>query len=70
MANHLDKFLEQVQRQGIAVTLVVAASFGGYHIMTKMNEDGVSVLKDHIAEISDDKKLLFKELLECLKETK
>lgn len=67
MANHLDNFLEQVQRQGIAVTLVVAASFGGYHIMTKLNEDSVVMLKDHIAEIKADKKLLFSELLECLK---
>ena len=67
MANHLDKFLDQVQRQGIAVSLVVAASFGGYHIMTKMNDDGVVVLKAHINEIKADKKLLFDELLECLK---
>ena len=67
MANHLDKFLDQVQRQGIAVSLVVAASFGGYHIMTKMNDDGVVVLKDHITELNKDKKLLFDELLECLK---
>jgi hypothetical protein len=67
MPNHLDNFLEQVQRQGIAVTLVVAASFGGYHIMTKMNDDGVKVLKDHIIGIDADKKLLFDELLECLK---
>tara|TARA_R110000824_G_scaffold146627_1_gene315642 strand:- start:1560 stop:1766 length:207 start_codon:yes stop_codon:yes gene_type:complete len=67
MANHLDKFLDQIQRQGIAVSLVVAASFGGYHIMTKMNDDGVVVLKAHITEIKADKKLLFEELLECLK---
>jgi hypothetical protein len=67
MANHLDKFLDQVQRQGIAVSLVVAASFGGYHIMTKMNDDGVVVLKAHINELNKDKKLLFDELLECLK---
>ncbi len=67
MANHLDNFLDQVQRQGIAVSLVVAASFGGYHIMTKLNDDGVKVLKDHITELNKDKKLLFDELLECLK---
>ena len=67
MASHLDKFLDQVQRQGIAVSLVVAASFGGYHIMTKMNDDGVVVLKAHINEINADKKLLFEELLQCLK---
>ena len=67
MANHLDNFLEQVQRQGIAVTLVVAASFGGYHIMTTLNNDSVLMLKDHIDELNKDKKLLFDELLECLK---
>ena len=35
--------------------------------MTKLNEDSVLMLKDHIAEIKADKKLLFSELLECLK---
>ena len=35
--------------------------------MTKMNDDGVKVLKDHITELNKDKKLLFDELLECLK---
>ena len=47
--------------------LVVMASVGFYHVVTQLNEDSVVMLKEHISEIKADKKLLFSELLECLK---
>lgn len=63
MANHLDKFLDQIQRQGIAVTLAVAASMAGYYIMNEQLE----LFKSHSANLRDDKKILYAELISCLK---
>jgi hypothetical protein len=67
MNEHVDAFLKQLMQQGFAVVLVVAASIGFYHVVTQLNTDSVVMLKDHITEIKADKKLLFAELLECLK---
>jgi len=64
---HVDAFLKQLMQQGFAVVLVVAASIGFYHVVTQLNTASVVMLKDHITEIKADKKLLFAELLECLK---
>ena len=67
MANHLDKFLDQIQRQGIAVTLAVGASAVGYYIMEHHNREQLTMFKNHAAQLRDDKKILFDELLNCLK---
>ena len=67
MNEHVDAFLKQLMQQGFAVVLVVMASVGFYHVVTQLNEDSVVMLKEHISEIKADKKLLFSELLECLK---
>lgn len=67
MANHLDKFLDQVQRQGLAVSLVVVASISGYYIMTSHNHEQLGMFKAHIVDIKTENTLLYNELLECLK---
>jgi ribosomal protein S12 methylthiotransferase accessory factor YcaO len=67
MASNLDKFIEQVQRQGIAVTLVVASSAVGYYIMDHHNKEQVQLFKSYAAELREDKKILYKEVIDCLK---
>ena len=67
MADNLGKFIEQIQRQGIAVTLAVGASVVGYYIMEHHNREQLTMFKNHAALLREDNKALFKELLECLK---
>ena len=67
MADPADKFIDQIQRQGLAVSLVVAACIAEYYMTLNYQREQLTLFKNHAALLREDNKALFNELLECLK---